>query len=224
MIARRLCHRWRMGRHLLACSIALSFIIAGSARADVLSPAPPSCPEGSVGRECHGPPLCAALTCEIDTDCAAGSRCVERALCARGETCAGGWGGPGTPNTHIDGPCGSGGSCEGWGTTCQSLKVCVPIANLDGGTPRPDAGGGSTDAGGTSSDGGGGTRDGGGAASDAGGDAGRARTDSGSSRPDAGGGTTSGGCCSAAGARSGAGGALFAALVIGTALRRSRRR
>jgi hypothetical protein len=214
-----------MGRHFVACSIAVLLVgLADGARADVLSPPPERCPEGSAGRDCHGPPLCAALICEIDSDCADGSRCVERPLCARSETCAGGWGGSGTPNTHVDGPCGSGGTCDGWGTSCQNLKVCVAIGNLDAGTPRPDAGGSPTDAGGTTTDAGGTSIDAGAGATDAGRDGG-GRTDSGPSRQDAGGGgTTSGGCCSAVGARSGAGGALFVALILATALRRSRRR
>src|SRR5690606_334979 len=100
-------------------------------------------------RECHGPPLCAALSCETDDDCAATARCAERPLCARSVTCGGGWGGPGTPHTHVDGPCGNGHSCDGWGTSCQILKVCVPAASVDAGSPGLDAGSSAGDAGAT---------------------------------------------------------------------------
>ena len=132
-------------------------------------------------------------------------RCVERPLCVRDQSCGGGWS-PSEPVPHVDAVCPDG-TCEGFGTSCETLKVCVAIANTDGGAPRPDAGGSSPDGGSTPTDAGSTPSDGGGNSTDAGG-----------------GGTAGGGCCSAVGARSGAGGALFAALILATALRRSRRR
>jgi hypothetical protein len=200
----------------LSCSaILLGALGVTEARADVLAPPPPSCEAGSVGEDCHGPPLCRALTCETNADCGAGRVCVGRPLCARRDQCCSGRAcGDETVEryTHIEGPCGAGNSCDAWGTACETIKVCVP------GASSPDAGSTATDAGAT---------DAGSAPADAGRDGGG--TDSGPIGPrdsgrDAGGGTVAGGgCCSATGARSGAGGALFAVLMLVTALRRARR-
>lgn len=203
---------------------ALALALPAVAAADAVPPPPMNCPTGARPLDfCHGPQTCRIADCTDNADCNAGEECVERALCVR-EHCCGGFSctidGATPPRyTHVDGPCGAGGGCEGFGATCETSRVCVPITGSDAGPPLTDGGGtdgGGVDGGGTD---GGGT-DGGGADMDAG------DSDSGPSGgmdagPD---GPTDGGCCSVVGHGHPYGGAVALVLValVGLRLRRKR--
>ena len=194
------------------------------AAADAVGPPPSSCPEGSAAVDfCHGPATCSSLDCETDGDFGAGEICADRPLCVRehccsGRCCAGGCGGEPTIYTHVTGPCGSGGTCDAFDTTCAMRKVCVTPTAMDAGPPDEDAGPTDEDAGSTDEDSGPSSMDAG-------------EADSGSDPLDSGAGTdsgvtppaTDGGCCSVAGSRGPVGGVLFLALFLVT-LGRLRRR
>ncbi|HJL17774.1 MAG TPA: hypothetical protein RMH99_19065 [Sandaracinaceae bacterium LLY-WYZ-13_1] len=212
-------------------SFALAALVAAPAPvfADVVSPPPTDCPEGSGPVDfCHGPPTCSASTCATDEDCAGELVCRDRDLCTlehccSGRCCAMDCGSPPTKYTHVEGPCGAGGTCDGFGASCTSIRVCVRPSPEDAGAGDEDAGSADEDAGGEDLDAGGEDPD----AGDEGTDAGDEGMDAGDEGMDAGDGTsgeTDGGCCSVVGARSGVGGGLFASLLALTVVRRLRRR
>ncbi len=102
---------------------------AGQARADVLMPPPPSCPEGSVGEECHGPGRCRPLSCAGHDDCAPGMICQAASLCIRQVNCSG------RAMIYVDsveGSCAGGAACDD-GVECHTQTICVP-----GDRPPPD--------------------------------------------------------------------------------------
>jgi hypothetical protein len=180
-----------------------SLLAAAHARADAIGPPPENCAEGSTAEFCHGPETCRAAACTTDGDCGAGQLCRALALCTRDHCCSGiccadGCGGTPPPMVkHVEGPC-IDGRCDAFGTTCETLMVCIDGAGIDaGGTDRLDAGrvdAGRVDAG---------------------------RVDAGSARVDAGraadaGGTvvTYGGCCSVAGRRGESGAILVSVIAV----------
>lgn len=187
--------------HLIALAFAVGAALwSVEARADAIGPPPASCPEGSEALTCHGPETCAARTCETSDMCRPGEHCVDVPLCAREHCCSGrACGDPATPRfPHVVGPCGAGNTCTDASTTCQMLKVCVPIPEMDGGPTSMDGGGADDDAGGADEDSG--------ASMDSG------SSDSGGTTRDSGGATggTAGGCCGVAGRTAPAGWAVLA--------------
>lgn len=218
----------------LAALLAVSQLVpAGAVHADAISPPPTSCPVGSVPIACHGPQTCRLVTCTGDGDCGAGETCLPRDLCLR-EHCCGGIGcvldGSTPPRyQHVESPCGTGGSCASIGTTCETVRVCVPTTKPDGGLTDgggSDGGGPDVDAGDADMDGGSST-DGGSSAMDGGGsgDGGGAGMDSGpAGGADAGPPVTDGGCCSVSGRRGGLGGLVGLGFLLAALLRLGRRR
>lgn len=106
--------------------LAVAVLIAGGAagaRADVLSPPPESCPEGSTPVECHGPPTCVVQECTHDDACESGA-CEARSLCVTSNSCGGMLGTP--VYQHAAGVCGDGMCTEG---TCMEMMVCVPLVS-----------------------------------------------------------------------------------------------
>jgi hypothetical protein len=191
----------------------LSLAVPSIAFADVLMPPPAACPEGSTGVDCHGPETCETDACERDNDCGEGQVCRPRMLCVR-DNCCNGRGCGTTPYEieHVAGPCGTGGACEEFGTSCQSRDVCVDApAGTDAG--RTDAG--RTEDAGRAQDAG--RREDAGRADDAG------RTGNDAGRDAGTGGEVEGGCCSSTGARNELGGALFLALVVAFVVRFARK-
>jgi hypothetical protein len=197
-----------------------SFLLAASslaspAFADVLSPPPDDCAEGTMPIACHGPPTCRVVPCTSDGDCAPGFACVEASLCVVEHGCGGRLG---TPRyEHASDDCDDTMRCPGdEGTFCQTRRVCrTPVVEMDaggtdaGGTDAGDTDGGSLDSGTTSRDSGTTARDSGGGTRDSGG--GTTTTDDG------------GGCCSVAGG-GGFVGAAFVAFAIALFGLRGRRR
>src|SRR5262245_24717666 len=92
----------------------------GAARADVVSPPPADCPEGTEPVTCHSGPHCRTLICATNTDCEGGLVCMDRALCVA------------APSMYDEqsaaSACPDGGACDA-GATCSTLKVCVPKAS-----------------------------------------------------------------------------------------------
>lgn len=132
---------------LIAAGLVFS-LWTGAAAADVVGPAPATCPEGSRPDACHGGPFCFPLTCTQDADCTGGLVCRDRQLCLGELSCAGGFTDPDAapPMTpQITGACASGASCDA-PSACTPMKVCVS----EGGTAT---GGGSTGTEGGSGDG-----------------------------------------------------------------------
>ena len=126
----------------ISTAIALGLLLScGVARADVVSPPPEDCADGSTGSTCHWGPHCVPLTCEDDSSCdGAGLTCRNVQLCIEEIDCGGGWGG----HHYVDaafGSCADGARCTRG--TCQGIRVCAP-----GGDPG-DAG--PTDSGPTDS-------------------------------------------------------------------------
>lgn len=109
--------------------VGLGFVVgllllfgAGVASADVVSPPPTDCPEGSEGESSHGGPYCAPTDCGFSgTACEAGSTCATRPLCIV-ESKSVSRGGTNTVK-HVVGPCGANGACAKG--TCSTLSVCV---------------------------------------------------------------------------------------------------
>jgi len=196
---------WQPVPMLRSSSLALAVLLLAPtvASADAVGPPPSMCPEGSTAVGfCHGPPTCEIADCSGDADCEAGEVCAPRNLCVvehccSGRCCGGMCSDPPTVYDHISGPCAAGGTCSGFGESCETRRVCVEATGMDAGVDAgtEDAGtdAGGTDAGDTETDAGGADDDAGSAAMDAGGSTGM---DASSGGVDAGdeGGSSDGGC------------------------------
>lgn len=200
---------------LFAC-----LLVASTARADVIATPPETCPLGSMVIDfCHGPPTCAASTCETSDDCGPGLECGQVRACVRehccsGRCCGGGCGSEPTIYTHFSRLC-TDAACTDPGTSCESVRVCVP-AESDAGTDAGESDAGSDDAG---SDAGGDDAGGDDAGGDDAGEADTGSADTGAGA-DAGPDGTGGGCCAVFGGRGGGGAALVSVLLLGVILRR----
>ncbi|TNE50738.1 MAG: hypothetical protein EP343_07060 [Deltaproteobacteria bacterium] len=78
-------------RTILKMTSVLSFTLAflgvsWLGHADVVNPAPTSCPAGSTPSTGHVGPHCAPTTCQSNTDCKSGETCREISLCITTET------------------------------------------------------------------------------------------------------------------------------------------
>lgn len=196
-------------------------LVAGSARADVIATPPDSCPLGSMVIDfCHGPPTCAATTCETSDDCGDGLECGQVRACVRehccsGRCCGGGCGSEPTIYTHFSRLC-TDAACTDPGTSCESVRVCVP-AESDAGTDAGESDAGGDDAGGD--DAGGADAGDDDAGEDDAGETDTGGTDTGGGA-DAGPSGTGGGCCAVFGGREGTGAALVSMLLFAVVARR----
>lgn len=112
-------------------ALAVSFALALSptvARADVVSPPPTDCPDGTKGQSCHGGSFCQADTCTTDADCGSGKVCQARSLCAGTIGCGGFLPPDATPpHEPTAGPvCSTSADCDS-GKTCATQSVCVSL-------------------------------------------------------------------------------------------------
>jgi len=142
-----------MLRLRLIAFIASLGLVPSVALADAVGPPPSMCPEGSTAVDfCHGPPTCEIAECSGDADCGPGQACAPQELCVAehccsGRCCAMDCGSEPTRYDHIAGPCSTGGTCSGFGESCQTRRVCVDAAGVDAGSDDLDAGDPVTDAG-----------------------------------------------------------------------------
>jgi MYXO-CTERM domain-containing protein len=113
---------------LAAALAALVFLLPGTSVADVVSPAPASCPEGSMPRSGHVGPHCRPLECSSAADCGDNDVCREASLCQE-QVHGASRGGPITVWSVV-GPCVEG-SCTDGGT-CKTAKYCMD-------PPKPEA-------------------------------------------------------------------------------------
>lgn len=101
--------------------LALALVMAsGSARADVVPPAPSSCPPGARPETGHEGPHCAPDLCDAKK-CESGSTCETRQLCV--EEISGPHRGGTARSRDVSSACVAGKCARG---SCESLAVCVP--------------------------------------------------------------------------------------------------
>lgn len=101
---------------------------SGWAQADVVSPPPADCPEGSSGAVSHAGPFCAAIDCSADASKCGVRGCESRSICL--EDIEGvSAGGPFTVK-NVKGPCAADGTCAVG--TCTTLSVCVAASGTGG--------------------------------------------------------------------------------------------
>lgn len=103
-------------------AILAAALACATARADVVGPAPESCPNGSTPQANHGGPYCDPNECGGDSGrtCATGTTCQAMSLCIV----------TGTANSHgvefhfpdVKGSC-SGGACATG--TCTQVQACT---------------------------------------------------------------------------------------------------
>jgi MYXO-CTERM domain-containing protein len=134
-------------RALLSLSsfvVALTF--AGVARADVVAPPPPSCPDGSIGQSSHSGPYCWLAPCTNDEMCASyHSRdntprvCRPTAVCVRSKEL---WrkGGGKSEVPEAIGSCDGAAKCDP-SAKCERATRCVPAAraSTSSGSGNPSA-------------------------------------------------------------------------------------
>lgn len=114
--------------------VAVLAVVPSIASADVVGMPPPSCPDGSEGRVCHGNAYCAVDGCVTGSECESGDACVIRELCIETEMCFGLGGGTNVATVTAAG-------CGGCRGRCESHFVCAGGATpVDAGPPRVDAG------------------------------------------------------------------------------------
>jgi hypothetical protein len=134
---------------IMAMTVVAVLVSGKLSVADVVPPAPTSCPEGSVGSTCHGGPHCAALNCQTDADCLGGAVCREIAACT-GSTICGGRIAPGQDaivygRDTIEAACPASATCPS-GAPCQQIRVCVPPKGGSGGSTGATGTGGTAGA------------------------------------------------------------------------------
>jgi MYXO-CTERM domain-containing protein len=114
----------------LLAALGAALLAPAPARADVVSPPPKNCPNGTDPETCHGPPHCAPHLCASDADCKGAGVCKSASFCVSSINCGGGWH-PSQPVQSVSGVCT--GTCPS-GETCSTLKVCMGSA-----APLPSA-------------------------------------------------------------------------------------
>jgi MYXO-CTERM domain-containing protein len=116
-----------MNRAILSLVLAASALLAAPRPvfADVVSPPPTSCPDGSEPATCHGGPHCRPRLCSTSAECGGGV-CQDVSYCVKTISCAGKIPPDADPSQFnqdaVEKVCT--GSCTG-GAPCKSLKVCV---------------------------------------------------------------------------------------------------
>lgn len=119
----------RTSLHVVAAlgPLVVSLSLAAGARADVVGPAPTSCPAGSVGDACHGSSYCRPTPCVSDGDCTGGLVCREQGLCLGSVGCVGRLepdSAPPPPRDSATRTCSAGEACGG--ASCDVARRCVP--------------------------------------------------------------------------------------------------
>jgi hypothetical protein len=117
----------------LVCLLAVAQLFSPRvAEADVVGPAPTSCPAGTDGRSCHGGPYCGPSLCTMDSECRSGSTCVERTLCITRIGCAGLLP-PDADPADFEADQVEGGRCpDDCPGECRTLRVCVAAGSGGG--------------------------------------------------------------------------------------------
>jgi hypothetical protein len=137
-------------RWLVAVVVA-GLSMSGLAWADVVGPPEENCLPGTMGATSHSGPYCAPAVCSTEYEpnrCTSDETCESRRLCVLERACGGMQMPDAAPCTlaTVTTECSSSGSCaEG---SCQTLRVCMPIA----GTGGASASGGSSSTGGAAAD------------------------------------------------------------------------
>jgi hypothetical protein len=125
------------------CSAAWLLMTAGLARADVVDPAPATCPPGGMPNVSHAGPYCAILHCPDSGVCWDGAACQTLPLCIVQKTGLSMLGAFSVD--HVQSACDADGGCEQG--QCRELAVCPSSAN--GQVVSLATGGGGANAGST---------------------------------------------------------------------------
>jgi hypothetical protein len=123
-------------------SLCLTLSLASSTvRADVVGPAPDSCPSGGTPSSCHAGPYCALTECEADSECTVeGTVCREVPVCEGKVVCAGLVAPDADLSQYeratVESACQPGDACPDR-TRCALRRLCAPRAREPSTPARP---------------------------------------------------------------------------------------